>query len=186
MNELHNVRKRIQNRRFDKPKEHTLFFTLFFRAMMLVMGAAVLVLAYVINVKVGLVELPADIKNINFGLVSEWLPFESWFQKEDQRVDAPVSYSLLKDNEYTNGSNQVHLLLDGVVLHVQKEGANRGSVTVRHDNGVIATYGHMDTISVKQDERILKDSVIGAFTDYVTIDLLKNNQTIDMATALAS
>lgn len=30
MNELHNVRKRIQNRRFDKPKEDTLFFTLFF------------------------------------------------------------------------------------------------------------------------------------------------------------
>lgn len=186
MSEVHNIRKRIANRRFEQPKKKRRFFKVVYRFMMLMMGVAVLTLAYFINDKVGLVDLPAELTQINFGLVSEWLPFENWFSKDDQRVDAPVSYTLLKENEYTNGSNQANLLLDGVVLHVQQEGVHRGSVSVRHDNGVVATYGHLDQIAVHQDERLLKNSVLGTYSDYVTIDLVKNNQQIDLATALGS
>lgn len=186
MNELHNVRRRIANRRFEQPKKQHRIFTFFYRFMMLVMGVAVLALGYFINDKAGFVKLPDELSTINFGLVSEWLPFENWFSKETQRVDAPASYTLLKDNTYTNGSNQANLLMDGVVLHVQLEGAHRGSVSVRHDNGVIATYGHLDSVAVHQDERLLKHSVLGSYSEYLTIDLLKNNQKIDLATALGS
>lgn len=186
MSELHDVRKRIQQRRYDEPKDKSSFFKVIYRLIMLAMGAAVLTLAFFINDKLGLVDIPKELSNINLGLVSEWIPFEHWFSKEDAKtVNAQPSYSLLKDNEYSNGTNQANLLMDGVVLHVQDGGeGKKGSVSVRHDNGVVATYGHLDSISVKQDERLLKGAVIGSFQEYISIDLLQNNKKIDLNTAL--
>ena len=186
MSEVQDVRKRIQRRRYDEPHSKHMFFKVIYRSVMLLMGAAIVALAFFINDKVGLVELPQALSQINFGLVSEWIPFEHWFSKgEGETVNAQPAYSLIKDNTYRNGTNQANLLMDGVVLHVQDVDKERcGSVSVRHDNGVVATYGHLDSIAVKQDERLLQGDIIGSFRDYINIDLLKDNTLIDLDTAL--
>lgn len=186
MSELKDVRRRIKARRYDEPERHTHGFHFFYHLMMLVMGIGVLGLAYLVNGKLGLVELPQDLQHINFGMVSEWLPFEDWFSDhDDTTVGAQPTYTLLKDNHYANGSNQASLLMDGVVLHVEQGDAKKGSVSVRHDNGVIATYGNLTTIQVKQDERLKRGDIAGTFDEYVSISLVKNNQNIDLNSALA-
>lgn len=186
MKEVNSVRRRIQRRRYNEPKKQHGIFKFIYRTMMVAMLGAVLTLAYFINDKMGLVELPQELKNINFGMVSEWLPFDQWFSsKEDTTVNATPTYSLLKDNQYSNGSNQATLLGDGVVLHVEENGTSKNSVTIRHDNGVIATYGHLDSVQTKQDERLLKGKTLGTYNEYVSIDLVKNNQTIAMSDAFA-
>lgn len=186
MNELHNVRKRIQGRRYQEPKKHNGIFKIVYRTSMLVMLVAVLTLACFINDKVGFVDIPVDFKNLNFGMVSEWLPFDQWFSKsEDETVNAALEYSLLKENQYTNGTNKVTMLADGVVLHVEDNGPQKSSVSVRHDTGVIATYGHLDSVQINQDERLLKGTAIATCGEYVSIDLVKDNEVVDMKTAFS-
>lgn len=187
MSELKDVRRRIRERRYEEPARHTHGFRFFYHVLMLVMGIGVLGLAYLVNDKIGIVQLPQDLKNINFGMVSEWLPFEDWFSNsdDDTSVNAIPTYSLLKENRYANGTNQANLIMDGVVLHVEKKDTKKGSVTVRHDNGVIVTYGNLTSIQVNQDERLKKGDVLGAFDEYVSMDLVKNNQRIDLDTAMS-
>lgn len=187
MSDMNDVRKRIQQRRYGQPKQRSHFFHFFYYVVMLAMVAGVCSLAYLVNDKMGFVDLPKDLKQINFGKISEWVPFEDWFshKQEDETVNAAPAYTLLKDNEYANGTNQASMLLDGVVLHVEQRDHGKSSATVRHDNGVVATYGHLNTVQIKQDERLKKGDIIGSFDAYVTLDLVKDQKSIDLATALA-
>ncbi len=185
MNEMSNVRKRIQNRRYGETQKSPLLFRLFYKLLMFAMALGVIALAFLVNDKVGWVKIPADWQ-LQFAKVSEWLPFDSWFQTSDgeEMVSAMPAYSLLNRNQYANGSNQAYLLMDGVVLHVEEKDGAQSSVTVRHDNGVIVTYGHLQQVQVKQDERLQKGDIAGSFSEYVTLDMVKNKQSVDLPTAL--
>ncbi|MEG0736268.1 MAG: M23 family peptidase, partial [Longicatena sp.] len=61
---------------------------------------------------------------------------------------------------------------------------SKTSLTIKQDNGVITTYGNLSEVSLKQDERILKGRPLGTYAQYVTIDFLKDNKTIDLNAAL--
>lgn len=186
MNE-NDVRKRIQGRKaygVQPTKKRSHFFSFIYRMMILGMGVAIVTLAFFINQKAGFVKLPEELTSLNFAMVSEWVPFEKWFAKESEAVSAQPTYSLLKENQYANGSNQAGAIKDGVVLHVQQGDNYKGSTTIRHDNGVVATYGNLDQINVKADERILQGSILGSFQEYVSIDFLKDEVKLDLATAL--
>lgn len=186
MNEMRDVQRRIAQRRHGEDIRPPRLFTFVYRLLMCGMGVGVFALAYMVNDKIGWIELPQDLKNINFGLVSEWIPFEDWFsQPEDTTlVNAIPSYQRLKENQYSNGTNQANLLMDGVVLHVESGDTSLGSVTIRHDNGVIATYGHLNQVQIKQDERIQRGAVAGTYDGYVTLTLLKDQKPIDLAAAM--
>lgn len=186
MNDIKDVRRRIQQRRYEEPKNHSFFFRFIYGVVMLAMAIGVCSLAYLVNDKLALVELPQGLKQLNFAKISEWIPFEDWFDqnKEESVASLPV-YTLLKEHQYANGTNQATMLLDGVVLHVEARSEGKGSVTIRHDNGVIATYGHLDTTQVKQDERLKQGDVLGTFDGYVNLELIKNQKSIDLDQAMA-
>ncbi len=186
MSEMSDVRRRIQNRRYGNKAKEPFLFRLCYRGVMGLMALGIAVLAFLVNERLNLIELPQEWSQISFAQVSEWLPFERWFhdEQEDQSVAALPMYSLMNDNKYANGTNQAHLLLDGVVLHVEERDGAQSSVTVRHDNGVVVTYGHLHQVLVKQDERLKKGDVAGSFQDYVTLDMVKNKQSVDLPTAL--
>ncbi len=185
MNEMKEIRKRIAHRRGGEEDHQPLVFRLIYRGLMGIMMVAVVALAYLINDKINLVQLP---ENLSIASVSEWLPFDHWFSStpKEESVAALPTYTLLKDNQYANGTNQANLILDGVVLHVEEKDPAKNSVTVRHDNGVIITYGHLNQISIKANERLKKGAVIGTFNEYVTLDIIKDNQRIDLTSALGS
>ena len=70
------------------------------------------------------------------------------------------------------------------MLHVQTNKDNKQSVSIKQDNGVVATYGNLDEVKVKKGERILKEKILGTYTSYVTIDFLKDQKLIAYDEAL--
>lgn len=112
MDDIKHIRKRIKNRRFggiQEEENHRSFplFQLFYRFIMLVMGVCMVVLAILVNQKLDLVQMPAALQNFKMEDISSWMPFEHWFSLKDEAVNATPSYSLLKDNQYANGSNEI-------------------------------------------------------------------------------
>lgn len=181
------IRKRIQKRKNKADEHQPVFFRLLYHTLMLAMACGICALTYLVNDKLGIIDVPAAFKNWSFTDVSEWLPFEGWFSK-DKKEDAAVSslptYSLLEGNKYANGTNQARLMMNGVVLHVEAKDAEKSSVTVRQDNGVIVTYGHLNQVQVKQDERLKAGDVIADYNEYIQLTMLKNKQSVDYNTAI--
>ena len=191
MDDIKYVRKRIKNRRGggmeheEKRRPHILF-TLCYRFVMLVIGLCVVMLELLVNQKLNIVQMPAVLQNIKIDNLASWLTFENWFSLKEEAVSATPSYSLLKDNQYANGSNVAYNAFDGVVLHVQTTKDKKTTLTIKQDNGVVSTYGGLIDVSLKQDERILKGRPLGTYTSYVTIDFLKDNKAISYDQALQS
>ena len=94
-------------------------------------------------------------------------------------------YTLLKENQYSNGTNQATSGFAGVVLHVQKQADETYTVSVKQDNGVVVNYGHINEVKVKQDDRVVKEALIGTVDSYVTITALKNNESIKVSDAFS-
>lgn len=182
------VRKRIQKRKNQSDQHQPLFFRLLYHTLMLAMACGICALTYLVNDKLGIVDIPQAFSNWRIGKISEWLPFEGWFttdkEEDGEAVSALPVYSLLEGNKYANGSNSARLMMNGVVLHVEAKDAQKSSVTVRQDNGVIVTFGHLNQIQVKQDERLQAGDAVGTFDEYVQLTMIKNKQSVDYNTAI--
>ena len=170
MSDLNDVRKRIRKRRGTQAteKEHSFsLFRLFYHTVMLAMGICVVVLALMLNAKLKLI------------------PFDNWFSLKEEAVSAAPAYTPIKDNQYQNGTNSAYAVFNGVVLHVQRSDSGECSVSLKQDNGVVTTYGHLKEVNVKADERILKGKMLGTYENHITIDFLKDNKEISYEKGLA-
>ena len=191
MDDLRRVRKRIRGRRFDgagaqeQKQRPFILFRMIYHVVMLMMCICVVVLALLLNQKLNLVKMPAVIQQLNLEDLGSWLPFESWFSLKDEAVSTSPVYTLLKDDHYSNGTNQARNGYAGIVLHVQKQADKKSSVTIKQDNGVVVTYGNLNEVKVKQDDRILKEAVLGTADSYVTINALKDNEKIKVSDAFS-
>lgn len=188
MDDLKNVRKRIKSRRYTtQPEEKHSPFSLFrilYHFVMLMMCVCAVVLVILLNQKLNLVKMPAVLENFKIEDYAKWLPFENWFSLKDEAVSATPSYTLLKDDQYSNGTNTAYTIYDAVVLHVQQGEDGRSVVTLKQDNGIISSYGNLKDVTIKQDERILKGKMLGTYDSYVVLTFLKDNAKTDLATAL--
>lgn len=188
MNDLNDVRKRIRNRRtsneMEEKKSSFSLFRIFYHLIMVVMCICVLVLALLLNQKMNWVTLPAYIEKLHLESIASWIPFDSWFSTKDKTVATTHSYQLLNDNQYTNGSNQATTLMAGVVGYIQSSENGYYTITIKQDNGVITTYGNLKDVQIKENERIIKDSIIGTYETFITLDFMRDNQTIPMNEAV--
>ncbi|MFR2704542.1 MAG: M23 family metallopeptidase [Longicatena caecimuris] len=188
MSDLNDVRKRIRKRRGTQAteKEHSFsLFRLFYHTVMLAMGICVVVLALMLNAKLKLIEMPAYIQNFKLDSLTQWIPFDNWFSLKEEAVSAAPAYTPIKDNQYQNGTNSAYAVFNGVVLHVQRSDSRECSVSLKQDNGVVTTYGHLKEVNVKADERILKGKMLGTYENHITIDFLKDNKEISYEKGLA-
>ena len=110
---------------------------------------------------------------ITLPLISQWIPFEDWFNFNDHLVSSTIAYHHLIDHYYTNGSNSCVSIQDGIILEIEDN-----TIHVLYDNGVLIIYGELDTIISKVDERIKKGQVIGSFNESLTLYFSKENQEI--------
>lgn len=181
MNDLKRSRSRIRSRRsgpyYD---ERPSGFNGFFRVIVLLMILSALTLGYKINEKKQFIKIPDSIVS-KIQNVAAWIPFENWFSLDSQSVVSTLNYQKLLDNYYVNGSSSCSSILDGVVLSVNEEKHN---VLIQHDNGVLVTYGNLETIQVKPNDRVLKGNVIGNFNESITMDFLLNDTVISYEEAL--
>ena len=103
------------------------------------------------------------------------------FNLKDTSVSA-ASYQKLADNYYVNGSTTCSSILNGVVLSINDDEKN---ILVQHDNGVLATYGNLESIDVIAGERVNQGAALGSFNESVKMDFLYNGAAIDYLQAMA-
>lgn len=117
------------------------------------------------------------IKNINLQDIHKMFFWENLFTKEET-VSTNMHYQLLKDDIFTNGSNQVKSIFDGVVLKIEDN-----SVLVLCDNGVKIAYEKMEHVEVKKDERILAGNTLGSMKESVVIQFMLKDKKITLQDA---
>ena len=181
MNDLNRSRNRIKSRKREPYyQEKTSGFNWFYRVIILLMILSTLTLGYKINEKKQFVKIPETLI-LKVQNISQWFPFENWFSLNTHSVASTLNYQQLLDNYYVNGSTQCSSVLDGVVLNVEND---EHRVLVKHDNGVLATYGNLETLNVKENDRILKGNILGNFNESLTMDFVYNDQSISYDEAI--
>lgn len=191
MDDIRHVRNRIKHRRFDpqgdsERKSIPLLFRLIYHGVMVMMGICVVVLALLVNQKLQLIQVPAVLETITLKSIDSFLPFEHWFSLKEDKVNATPQYTLVKDDQYTTGTNAAISGFDGIVAYIQQGKDKKSSVIVKQDNGVMVTYSNLQDVSIKQDERVLKGATIGIYEGFVRIKALKNNAAIAVSDAFTS
>lgn len=181
MDDLQRIRKRIRTRRGyeqEEIKEKHILFTLFYRIMMVLMAVSIVALSYFINTKVNLVALPNSIADVDLSAIRNLIPFEKWFipKQEAEAVAAIPPYTLLQNDTYSNGTNQVTSLMEGMVLHLQKNEDETSTITIQHDNGVIATYDGVKNSDIQEEERVEKGSVLGTYDTSIQMMFMRENK----------
>lgn len=174
-------RSRMHSRygsRFDE--DHSKGFGFFFKLTMIIMLLVALTLGYRINEVKQFVKIPEAIR-LSVKNLTAWFPFESWFNLKDTSVSA-ANYQKLADNYYVNGSTTCSSILNGVVLSINDDEKN---ILVQHDNGVLATYGNLESIDVIAGERVNQGAALGSFNESVKMDFLYNGAAIDYLQAMA-
>ncbi len=187
MSDLKEVRSRIKKRRGLVQEEERSSFTLvtlFYRVVMVLMCLVVLCLGVLLNQKLHLIQMPLILEKFSLQQLSSWIPMEQWFSLKEQAVSSVPVYTPIKENQYTNGANTVYNTYDGVVKHIEKLQNNRYDVTLQQDNGVLTTYGNLMEVNVKEEERILKSSILGTYESYITIDFMKDGKSMNYEEAL--
>lgn len=149
-----------------------------YRFTMLFMCCILCGLLYFINVKKPFLSMQT-IKHFKLSDITKVMFWENLFT-----VDAPVSstlnYQLLKDHYYTNGSNSVTAVGDGVVLSVKDK-----EIQMLNDSGINVVYKKLKKVNVKENERILKDSELGVMDESVEIHFYLDDEEISMQKAIS-
>jgi hypothetical protein len=96
-------------------------------------------------------------------------------------LDTPVSnipsYIHMGDDLYINGSSEITSIDDGVVTYVHND-ENGYLVIIENDSGFRSVYSNLVDISVKVNDRVYFDSVIGVVEEEVKIIFSKDYEKI--------
>ncbi|NBK98171.1 MAG: hypothetical protein EOM50_09145 [Erysipelotrichia bacterium] len=163
-------------KRYHRKKEsHKLY-----RFTMFCMCFIVAVLLFFINTKKEFISMQT-IKNFQLSDITKLMFWENLFIKQkESSVSANANYQLLKEHYYTNGTNEVVAMSDGVILSVKKD-----EVVMLNDSGVNVVYQKMRQVNIKANERVLKGASLGIMEESVEIHCYLNDQEISMKKALS-
>lgn len=150
-----------------------------YRFTMLLMVCILSGLLFMINDKKQIITMSA-VRNFKIGDLSKLMFWENFFPKDEEAVSAKVNYSLLKEHYYTNGSNEVNALLDGVVVKVEKD-----TILELCDNGVSISYEKLKNVQVKKNDRLLSGDELGSMEESVVLRFYINDKEISKDKALS-
>lgn len=109
-------------------------------------------------------------KLINFRVVDS-------ITKGDIAVSNVPDYVHLGDDLYVNGSSEVKSIDDGVVTYIYNDESGY-LVIIENDSGFRSVYSNLVEVSVKVNDRVYFDSVIGVVEEKVKIAFSKDNEKI--------
>ena len=98
-------------------------------------------------------------------------------------VHSSISYQKIDDHYFTNSTNMVYAIADGVCVYLN-ESEQGYQIIVKNDNDILVTYANMNDVSVKVDDRILKNSIIGTYQDKLYMDFMDNQNFISYEQAI--
>ena len=150
-----------------------------YRFTMFLMVCILAGLLFLINDKKQIITM-TSVRNFKIGDLSKLMFWENFFPKDEEAVSAKVNYSLLKDHYYSNGSNAVTALMDGVIVKAEKD-----SLLELCDNGVSISYEKMKNVQVKKDERVISGDDLGEMNESVILRFYINDKEISKDKALS-
>lgn len=189
MNDVDEIRKRMEKRRmYRHPVLTDRHFSKLYNGMIKAMVALLVGIAICAYVKVspnGDYIKEYVLNDLQFSNMTKWIneQFLSFNQKEDAvLVSSKVSYTHVKDNYYTNQSNEVLNFGPGRVIYVGEQNLLGKYVTVLLENNVEVTFGNMQDVFVSLYDQVEESTILGTYENQVMIIFTQGEQEIDYST----
>ncbi len=188
MNEIDEIKKRIRIRKNQKRQLTDYHFKRLYNGMiktMVVLLVAVTIGAYVKVSPNGTLIKDYIFNDQNFKQSINWIQtqFHTLLNKDNSvLVSKKVSYTHLKDNYYTNQSNEVLNFEKGRVIYVGEQNMLGHYVTVLLENNVEVTFGNMNDIFVNLYDQVDAATILGTYQDKVLIVFTQGEKELDYET----
>jgi len=195
MEELEKIKNRIQNRRnsskevdveviemerlYTKPSK-------FYKVVMFTLIIMALFLSVAVYAKK---DENGNFLKDKFGINVNFTSFNKTMNKlinfrvfdtvitNDSPVSSVPNYVHMGDDVYVNGGSEITSIDDGIVTYVYNDETGY-LVIVENDSGFRSVYSNLVDVSVKVNDRVYFDSVIGVVNEEVKIVFSKNNKKI--------
>lgn len=188
MNEIDEIKKRIRVRKGQKGLLTDRHFKRLYNGMiktMVVLLVAVTIGAYIKVSPNGTAIKDYIFDDRYFKQSLNWVQtqlFSLFKQENDAVVSTKVSYTHLKDNYYTNQSNEVLNFDKGRVIYVGQQDLLGQYVTILLENNVEVTFGHMNDVFVNLYDRVDASTILGTYQDKVMIVFTQGEKELDYET----
>ena len=190
MNEIDEIRRRMAKRQARKnPKLTDRHFSRLYNSMikgMVVLLVGVAVCSYAKVSPNGEYVKNFVLNDLHFSEATKWINRQllTFTKQADQMVSTSkqVSYTHIKDNYYTNQSNEVLNFQKGRVIYTGEQDILGKYVTVLLENNVEVTYGNLNDMFVSLYDQVDKATILGTYDEQVMIIFTKENQEIDYST----
>lgn len=179
-----NKRKKIGNHKILNDHHFLKFYNMMIKCMVLLL-VMIAVFTYIKITPQGEYIQEHVFSRIHFQDAMNWInkQFYNFFPDEEHTtVSKTVSYQHIKDNLYTNQSNEVVNFSKGRVIYTGKQDLLGNYVTVLLDNNVEVTYGKLSDIFVSSFDQVDQATIIGTCEDNVLIVFTQGEKEIDYET----
>ncbi len=188
MNEIDEIKKRIRIRKNQKRQLTDYHFKRLYNGMIKTMVVLLVVVTIGAYVKVspnGTLIKDYIFNDQNFKQSINWIQtqFHALLNKDNSvLVSKKVSYTHLKDNYYTNQSNEVLNFEKGRVIYVGEQNMLGQYVTVLLENNVEVTFGNMNDVFVNLYDQVDAATILGTYQDKVLIVFTQGEKELDYET----
>lgn len=189
MNDIDEIKRRMEKRRArNRPVLTDRHFSRLYNGMikcMVVLLVGVAICAYVKVSPNGEYIKDYVLNDLHFTELTKWVNHQLLsFQKGENAatVSSQVSYTNIKDNYYTNQSNEVLNFDKGRVIYVGKQDILGQYVTVLLENNIEVTFGQMTDVFVNAYDQVDAATILGTYQDQVMIIFTQGEKEIDYST----
>lgn len=173
MDDLDEVRKRIQKRRGVKKPLNDDNFKCFYNFMvkfMVVIVVALVSLSYVkLNPNSSIKEMVLN--DANYKAVTSWISdtLFSFLPDEDVSVSSAATYQNISGDYFKNNSNEVLSITDGRVIETGIDDGSGSYVTVLGKDEVEITYGNIDNVMVALYDEVAQGMILGSYQEQLIL-----------------
>ena len=173
MDDLDEVRKRMQKRRGVKKPLNDDNFKRFYNFMvkfMVVIVVALVSLSYVkLNPNSSIKEMVLN--DANYKAVTSWISdtLFSFLPNEDVSVSSAVTYQNISGDYFKNNSNEVLSITDGRVIETGIDDGSGSYVTVLGKDEVEITYGNIDNVMVALYDEVAQGMILGSYQEQLIL-----------------
>ncbi len=187
MNDIDEIRKRILKRR-NRPVLTNKHFARLYNLMikcMVVIFVGVAICAYIKQSPQGQHIRNYILNETRYNETMKWINQHvlTWGnQPQSTMVSQKKEYEHIKDNYYTNHSNEVVNFSKGRVIYVGKQEMLGQYITVLLENNIEVTFGNLNDIFVSLYDQVDKNTILGTYQDQVMIVFTQGEKEIDYST----
>ncbi|WP_296879241.1 M23 family metallopeptidase [Thomasclavelia sp.] len=174
MNDLDEVRKRIQKRKGVKQPLNDDNFKRFYNFMikfMVVIVVGLVSLSYLkLNPDSKLKEM--ILNDSNYKAVTSWISdtLFSFLPDEEVTVSSEVTYQQVDGDYFKNNSNEVLSMAKGRVIETGSDEETGGYVIVLGNDEVQITYRNIDNIMVTLYDEVEEGMILGSYQDQLVLE----------------